>query len=45
MEPEKINFNSEEDIERAINEFLDALAELEEGQWMETDHSFDVTEG
>ena len=45
MEPEKINFDSEEDIERAINEFLDALAGLEEGQWMETDHGFDVTEG
>lgn len=44
MEPKKINYDSEEDIERAINEFLDALAGLEEGQWMETDHGFDVTE-
>lgn len=45
MEPEKINFDSEEDIECAISEFLDALAGLEEGQWMETDHGFEVTEG
>jgi hypothetical protein len=45
MEPEKINFNSEEDIEHAINEFLDALAELEEEKWIETDYGFDVTKG
>jgi hypothetical protein len=45
MDPEEINFNSEEDIERAIDKFLDALSELEEGQWMETDYSFEVTEG
>jgi hypothetical protein len=44
MEPENINFNSEEDIERAINEFLDALTELEDEQWIETDYGFDVTE-
>jgi hypothetical protein len=45
MDPEKINFNIEEDIEHAINEFLDALAELEEEQWIETDYGFDVTKG
>ena len=44
IEPENINFNSEEDIEQAINEFLDALTELEEEQWIETDYGFDVTE-
>jgi hypothetical protein len=44
MGPEKINFNNEEDIEHAINEFLDALAELEEEQWIETDYGFDVIE-
>ena len=45
MEPEKINFSDEEDIESTISEFLDALAELGEGQWMETDYGFEVTEG
>jgi len=45
MDPEKINFKNEEDVERAINEFLDALADLNEGQWMETDYGFEVTEG
>jgi len=45
MDPEKINFDSEEDIERAIDEFLDALAGLEEGKWMETEYGFEVKEG
>jgi len=45
MEPAKINFRDEEDIERTINEFLDALAELNEGEWIETDYGFEVTEG
>jgi hypothetical protein len=45
IESEKINFNSEEDTERTINEFLDALAELNEGEWIETDYGFEVTEG
>jgi hypothetical protein len=45
IEPKKINFSDEEDIERAINEFLDALAELREGEWIETDYGFEVTEG
>ena len=31
-------------IEHAINEFLDALTELEEGEWIETDYGFEVTE-
>jgi len=44
IDPAKINFNNEEDIERAINEFLDALAELEGEQWIETDYGFEVTE-
>jgi hypothetical protein len=45
MDPEKINFSDEQEIERKINEFLDALAELEEEHWIETDYGFDVTEG
>jgi hypothetical protein len=45
IKPAKINFRDQEDVERTINEFLDALAELNEGEWIETDHGFEVTEG
>ena len=40
IEPDEIDFSDEEDIERAINAFLDALAELNEGEWIETDVCF-----
>jgi hypothetical protein len=45
IEPAKINFRNEEDMERTINEFLDVLAELNEGEWIETNYGFEVTEG
>jgi hypothetical protein len=45
IKPAKINFRNREDIERTINEFLDTLAELKEGEWIETDYGFEVTEG
>ena len=44
IEPDEIDFSDEEDIERAINAFLDALAELNEGEWIETDYVFEVLE-
>ena len=44
IEPDEIDFSDEEDIERAINAFLDALAELNEGEWIETEYVFEVLE-
>ena len=44
MDPEKIDFNDTEDIERAIDEFIDDLADLNEGEWIETDYVFEVIE-
>jgi len=44
MDPGKIDFNDEEDIERAIDEFIDDLTDLDDGEWIETDYMFEVVE-
>lgn len=44
MDPGKIDFNDTEDIERAIDELIESLAELDEGEWIETDYVFEVVE-
>jgi hypothetical protein len=45
VDPEKINFHDDEDVENAISNFLEALDELGDGEWIETAYGIEVTEG
>jgi len=45
VDPKKINFHDDEDVEHSISKFLDALNELGDGEWIETDYGIEVTEG
>lgn len=45
VDPEKINFPDDEDVENAISNFLEALDELGDGEWIETAYGIEVTEG
>jgi hypothetical protein len=45
VDPKKINFQDDEGVEHAINKYLDALDELNEGEWIEMAYGIEVTEG
>jgi len=44
VDPKKINFQDDEGVEHAINKFLDALDEVNEGEWIEMAYDIEVTE-
>ena len=44
IDPEKINFDDEFEVETAIENFFDALSELDEDDWREVVHEFEVLE-
>jgi len=45
LDPKKINFHDDEDVEHSISKFLDALDEFGDGEWVETDYCIEATEG
>ena len=45
LDPMEINFDDDEDVERAISSLLDALDRLAPEEWIETDYEIEVTEG
>jgi hypothetical protein len=45
VDPKKINFHEDDEIENALSNFLDALDELSDGEWFETVYGIEVIEG